>query len=162
MASAYEKTGQVDQSAHILELVNKNNQLDPINILLNEGKFLSSKGLHWDAINKFVEVREHYPDNIDNLLYLAKEMVLVQEMDQAEEIYKRILKIDFQNHHAFNGLGLVHDSNKNYGMAAENYIESLSLMYSQANIHYALGQCLESLGKKNEAAQAYNLSLIHI
>lgn len=156
LASAYEKTGQAAQSARVLDLVNKNNQLDPANILLNEGKYLSSKGLPWDAINKYVQVRELYPDNIDNLLYLAKEMILVQELNQALTLYDKILDIDFQNHHAFNGRGVVYNAQKNYEKAAENYIESLSLMYGQANIHYALGQCLEYLGKENEAIQAYS------
>ena len=155
LASAYEKTGQLDKSSKVLELVNKNNQLDPANILLNEARYLSSKGLHWDAIDKYVQVKNMYPENIDNLLYLAKDFMLVKEIDQAKKLYDDILKIDFQNHLAFNGLGVWYSTQNDHEKAAESYIESLALMYGQANIHYALGQSLEVLGHKSEAAKAY-------
>lgn len=156
LASAYEKTGRIDDSIIILEKVNANNQLDPANILLNEGKYLSSKKLYWDAIDKFSQLRDMHPENIDNMLYLARTYILVEEFDEAIRLYERVLALDFQNHHAFNGMGIVCSMRQQYDQAAQYYVNSLSHMYAQANIHYALGECLEKLGNQVDAAKAYS------
>ena len=82
------------------------------------------------------------------------------KLDKAEVHFKKALAADVNFGPAHNNLGVLYYNRKEYYLAAWEFDYAAKLMKDQAEPHNNLGLVLESVGKLNQAIDAYELACI--
>lgn len=97
--------------------------------------------------------------NINEAMYLAVQSLRAGDLEQAERIFKEILKIQPDNADALQLLGVIFYQNGSYNAAME-YMEK-ALLYAPANadVHNNLGIILQSKGQFDESIACYQKAL---
>lgn len=159
LASIYNQVGKVNEANKILDIISVSSELDVSNQLLHEAKSLLSKKETVAAIDKFNQVESEHKDHPELYISLGQAHLQLNQYDLAESNFNKALELDPQSHLAFAGMGSLLFLQKKYQPASEAFIESLSLIFNQPQIHYHLGECLEHLGNEKGAAQAFQAAI---
>ena len=73
------------------------------------------------------------------------------KLEEAKILYRKVVKIDQYNLQAFNNLGVIYMSEKNYKRAIMRFNDALNIKHDYTDAHYNLA-CLYA--QKNDAAQS--------
>ncbi|XP_054714335.1 protein O-mannosyl-transferase TMTC3-like [Uloborus diversus] len=96
--------------------------------LFNLALLLSEQFREAEAVFFLDQLLQHYPGHINGLLLLADINVnFVQNLDAAEECYRKALKIDPSNQKALHNLCVVHFERQDYETAERCFVHTLTV-----------------------------------
>jgi len=93
--------------------------------------------------------------NINKSIQLAIEHHQAGNLQQAEHIYKRILKVQPDNADALHFLGIIYYQLRNYDLAIEYLKKVLQFNPANADAHYNLGIAFQEKGQIDEAIRCF-------
>ena len=159
LVNTYRKLRKPKEAEKLLAKIRATSKLEGPNILILEAKGLLAQNKNDLALEKLLEAEVKIQNSPALYLHLAQAHMKLKDWMKAESCYKKVIKIDFQNEKAYAGLGNAYLNQRMYEEAAQNFVESIALMYNQPMIHYYLGECLNALGDSKGAARAYEVTL---
>jgi len=113
-----------------------------------------SKSQWLDAAVVTKELRTKNPENVEVLLLGAFLALKMNQPDEAQETYKKIVETDPNEAEGHLGLGLVYNQKKMWREAEEVLSRAAKLRPEDASVQHAYGQALLELGRKDEALSA--------
>jgi len=93
--------------------------------------------------------------NIDEAIQLAFKYHQEGNLQQAENIYKEILKAQPSNFHTLHYLGILYYEQGNYDFAIEYIDKALQLIPTDAHAYYNLGNVYKDKGQLDEAIRCF-------
>ncbi|MBM4137553.1 MAG: tetratricopeptide repeat protein [Nitrospira sp.] len=97
--------------------------------------------------------------NIDKALQLAAKHYQAGDLQQAEHIYREILKVQPDNTDVLHFIGIVFYQIGNYDLAIQYLIKTLELQPNNADVYYNLGNAYVEKGQFDEAIDCFKKSL---
>jgi predicted Zn-dependent protease len=113
-----------------------------------------SKSQWLDAAVVTGELRKKNVDNVEVLLLGAFLALKMNQADEAQETYKKVVETDPNEVEGHLGLGLVYNQKKMWKEAEEVLSRAAKLRPEDASVQHAYGQALLELGRKDEALSA--------
>ncbi len=146
---------------HAIELLllatTKNRQfLDPFRTLLD---LFESKG-DWDSVLRVAKVlHEESPDNPKYVLKIAQSSLALNDFENAEVHFRKVIRLSPRLAAAFKGLGDLYIRNDDYEAAMENYHKALDLESNDVSVINSIALTYVRLGKLDEALKRYQAAL---
>jgi tetratricopeptide (TPR) repeat protein len=105
--------------------------------------------LNKDTASAEIKVK---PDIADSKIFYAQALQRQREgkLEEAKNLYKKVVKIDPQNMQALNNLGVIYMSQKRYKWAIIRFNDALNIKHNYTDAHYNLA-CLYA--QKNDVPQ---------
>jgi tetratricopeptide (TPR) repeat protein len=92
-------------------------------------------------------------------ILIGQSYLRLREWDRAEQAFNTELSLNPNNEQAWGGLAAAAIGKQNYQFAAEHALHAVGLKPDYAQAHYHLGLALSSLGRHENAAQAFTRCL---
>ncbi len=124
------------------------------------GDLLIKENRPREALAHYQRIEEKYPQEKNLFLRLGNAYWQLQRWRDAERAFCQSLEVDTENPDARHGLAMACLRQGRFEDAAAAALEAVGLRYYFPFAHYHLGQALEKLGKKSEAAKAYEVCLV--
>jgi tetratricopeptide (TPR) repeat protein/predicted AlkP superfamily pyrophosphatase or phosphodiesterase len=155
LANLYRSLNEVKKAKEVLGILKANSKLGGPNILVLEATILLVDDKPEQALESLLKAESLTKASPELLLHLGYTHMRLNQWNDAERVFHKCLQIEPANHHAYYGLGVTNYNLRDYKMAADNLIESISLIYYQPKAHLLLGNCLDKLGDNESALRAY-------
>uniref|UniRef100_UPI004047EA91 tetratricopeptide repeat protein n=1 Tax=Aliarcobacter sp. TaxID=2321116 RepID=UPI004047EA91 len=126
-----------------------------IEVLKKEAYELYSFKEYEKAKNKYLEILQINPNNIEANLNLGVINRTLGNTQEAIKHYIEVIKNDPKNKIVYNNIGNAFKEVKNYKMAIKAYSDSLKVNPNDFNAFNNLGIVYESIGDNNKAISAY-------
>ncbi len=154
----YEKAGAKDLAKKAYENAIKLETKEEVKqeaLLYGIGVFHELKE-RWVLANKaFLEKAKDKP-GYGIFCKLANSFARLYEWERAQEYYKKALELNFQEAQTHFNLALAYEREEKFCEAVASYEEALKRSSNfKMNWHYRLGLCLNKLGEKEKALQAF-------
>jgi len=137
----------------------KNFQKDFVRIDLLKADILLKMKDPQEAINILEKLETNLPWQRPVLYQLGNAYLHLGDLKAAEEYYRKVLKVDPNDHTAYHGLTVAYLRMNEYERAAENALKSIELNYHYPNAHFHLGMALTRLELFEDAARAFEICL---
>jgi len=155
LANLYRSFNEVVKAKEVLSILKGNAKLNGPNILVLEATILLVDNKPELALKNLIKAESLTKASPELLLHLGYTHMRLNQWADAERVFKKCLVIEPANHHAFYGLGVTNYNLRDYQLASDYLIESISLIYYQPKAHLLLGNCLTKLGDNESAMRAY-------
>lgn len=156
LANVYRKSNSIEKAKHVLNVLKANTKLQGPNILVLEATILEMENKSELALERLLKAEVKTKQNPELLLHIGYSHMKLNQWQDAERAFKKCLKIEAANHHAYYGLGLTSSRLGDYQSAIDYLVESISLIFYQPKAHLLLGNCLTKVGDNEGALAAYN------
>jgi len=144
---------------------------DPLALKLTYARWMEESGNLPEAQRHYSEVLKAQPKNIDAILGVARHEFSRGRIDQAEQGFRRALKIDDSSANALSGLGQCNASQKKWAEAADSLTKASQGLPEDKAIRHQLAIALVHTGdlaaahlhftqSVGAAAAHYNIALI--
>ena len=144
---------------------------DPVALKLTYARWMEETGNLPEAKRHYAEVLHEQPKNIDAILGVARHEFSTGRVDQAEQGFRRALKIDDSSANAWSGLGQCQASQKKWAEAADSLTKASQGLPEDKAIRHQLAMALVHTGdlaaahlhfthSVGAAAGHYNIALI--
>jgi len=100
-----------------------------------------------------------YPDNPYVLNEYGNQLMHGGRLDEAESVYKRVLKINPNFVQTWNNVALAYQAQRKFGKAKRAYKKALKLAPTYAIVHYNLGTAYEATGSYKKMIASYQRAL---
>ncbi len=99
------------------------------------------------------------PRDVDAHLHLAMEYSLANDFVRAVETYFALLRIDENNFHAYNNLGILYKKSGQFRDSLHCYSKAEKINPDSYWVPYNMGLCYEAMGRMQEARESYGRAL---
>lgn len=99
------------------------------------------------------------PRDTEAMLHLAMEYSLQNNFVKAVETYFALLRIDPDNFHAYNNLGILYKKSGQFRDSLHCYKQAERINPDSYWVPYNMGLCYESMGRMQEARESYGRAL---
>lgn len=99
------------------------------------------------------------PKDVDSLLKLAIEYSVANNFVKAVETYFSILRVDQNNFHAYNNLGILYKQAGQFRDSLHCYQKAQTIDPDSCWVPYNMGLCYEAMGRMQEARESYGQAL---
>jgi len=125
----------------------------------NQGICFSALGRFEQAIARYDAALRIKPDFTDALYNKGTAHLYLEQPEKAIACYDKVIASQDKNaHEAYYNKGIVLFSFEKLEAALENFTAACQAEHRVAAYHYCRGMCLEKLGRKGEAAEAYAIA----
>jgi len=122
---------------------------------LDRGAVLYREGRFGEAASAFERAAELDPGSLEVWESLGWACRKAGRTDEAKEVWTRILKVDPERASLWNQVAAIDIEREDWAAAADSLAMSLSLEPGESHIRARLAMVLESAGRLEQAAQAY-------
>jgi tetratricopeptide (TPR) repeat protein len=99
------------------------------------------------------------PGDTETMLHLAMEYGLQNNFVKAVETYFDLLRIDPDNFHAYNNLGILYKKSGQFRDSLHCYQQAARINPDSYWVPYNMGLCYEAMGRMQEARESYGRAL---
>ena len=99
------------------------------------------------------------PKDVDALLKLAMEYSVSNDFVKAVETYFSVLRVDANNFHAYNNLGILYKQAGQFRDSLHCYRKAQTIDPDSCWVPYNMGLCYEAMGRMQEARESYGQAL---
>lgn len=99
------------------------------------------------------------PRDAQTLLQLAMEYTIASDYLKAVETYFRLLRVDPNNFHAYNNLGILYRKSGQFSDSLQAYRQAQKINPDSYWVPYNKGLCYEAMGRMQQARESYGRAL---
>jgi tetratricopeptide (TPR) repeat protein len=156
LANAYFMAQRLPDALEYAESVLKTEADQPAALKL-KGNIEYLLGKTDDAVNVFIFLLDHYPQDADGAYMLGRIYYQEGRIDYAMGQFQRVLKIDPKSYKAYDNLGLCYQASGDAGLAIRNFLTAIKLVEKDhPDYDWAYANLASLLIDEGDAEKAYD------
>ncbi len=158
LASAYFEAGYLRQAEHLLTAAYREEERNAM-VLLLLGKIKLAFAEIEAGLRHLLAAAEANPLSPQVHLQLGRSYVQLLRWSEAEAAFTRVLELDEENAHAWQGLSTVYCRQHRHQKTVDTALRAVSLLHRLPQAHFNLGVALSRAGKLKRARVAFETAL---